>query len=446
MRQTDKPLDAGRAHPDPHPSVAPPGADEHWELVNRIVASSHFRKSPRLRQFLLFVAERTLTGHADEITEHTIGWKVFERSADYNPSDDSIVRTTARQLRAKVKEYFETEGVHEAWTLDIPKGSYVPVFARRGEEDVAVPTVLAPVEPPPTDVRKWQLLAAALALVAVASLGYAFFVSRRSAPAAGSAVGPTIVSTVLAAGPEPTRVVVGDFGAVMMSLSARRSFSLQEYSNHSYASASPDPNNPVVAYLWRLFAGGQVVSLPDVRIAGSILRAGWEQGKSVTLQHARQLTARDLRSGNSILLTSTVGNPWMQMFDDKVNFRFRVEYNTDTPGGVSGYENTRPLPGEKPRYTGSSSAPQFGLAYGLVARVPNLTGTGKILLISGQKFTGLEAAGEYANDPAAAAELARLLNVTDIRNAPDFEVLIETQSIDTTPRYVRAVAVRRIGG
>jgi hypothetical protein len=86
------------------------------------------------------------------------------------------------------------------------------------------------------------------------------------------------------------------------------------------------------------------------------------------------------------------------------------------------------------------------LAYGLVARVPNLTGTGKILLICGQKFTGLEAAGEYATDPKAAADLARVLSVKDIREAPDFEVLIETYSIDTTPRYVKAVAFRRIGG
>jgi hypothetical protein len=420
-------------------------ADARWEMVMRIVSGSQFRKSPRLRRFLLFVAERTLTGHAEDVNEHTIGWKVFERGIDYNPSDDSIVRTTARQLRTKIKEYFETEGSEEAWTLEIPKGSYVPVFARKDEDGIAVVKQLLVPSAAPSSVRMWQGIAAASAVVAIGSLAAVFWVSSRPGAGSPQSSAPTIVSTVLTPGPQPTRLVVGDFGAVMMALSSKRFFSLQEYADHSYAKASPEPNNAVVSYLWNILGGGQVVSLPDVRISGTILRSGWEAGRSVVVQHARQLTARDLRSGNSILLTSTVGNPWMQMFEDKLNFRFRLQFYPDAPGGISGYENMRPLPGEKATYAGSQSAPQFGLAYGLVARIPNLTGTGKVLLICGQKFTGLEAAGEYATDSKSAADLAKLLSVRDIRDAPDFEVLIETQSIDTTPRYVRAIAFRRIG-
>src|SRR5687767_209823 len=99
-------------------------ADKRWDLANRVASSTAFRKSPRLRQFLLFVAERSLTGHAADITEYEIGWKVFERGPNYNPIEDSIVRSAARQLRSKVKEYFETEGIDEICILDIPKGGY----------------------------------------------------------------------------------------------------------------------------------------------------------------------------------------------------------------------------------------------------------------------------------------------------------------------------------
>src|SRR5258707_5062074 len=102
--------------------------DERWQLVNRIVGSPSFRKSPRLRSFLLFVVERSLTGRAEEINEYEIGCKVFERREDYNTLEDSIVRSSARLLRTKLKAYFETEGQSETWVLDIPKGHYTPIF------------------------------------------------------------------------------------------------------------------------------------------------------------------------------------------------------------------------------------------------------------------------------------------------------------------------------
>src|ERR1700759_346071 len=70
--------------------------DERWELVTRIAASPSFRKSPRLRHFLLFVTQLNLTGQAAEISEYEIGCKVFKRGQKYNPSEDSIVRTAAR--------------------------------------------------------------------------------------------------------------------------------------------------------------------------------------------------------------------------------------------------------------------------------------------------------------------------------------------------------------
>ena len=59
-------------------SVALQG-NERWELANRIASSTLFKKSPRLRQFLMFVTERSLTGHLEDIGEYEIGWRVFER-------------------------------------------------------------------------------------------------------------------------------------------------------------------------------------------------------------------------------------------------------------------------------------------------------------------------------------------------------------------------------
>src|SRR5438477_8266851 len=113
--------------------------DERSELVKRIASTAAFSKAPRLRQLLLFTVEHRLTGRTEDINEYTIGVKVFERGEDFNPSEDSVVRTSARQLRIKLKEYFDSEGREETWTIEMPKGGYIAVFVKRLPEAATEP-------------------------------------------------------------------------------------------------------------------------------------------------------------------------------------------------------------------------------------------------------------------------------------------------------------------
>src|SRR5262249_47634205 len=115
--------------------------DTRRELVQRIAASPQFRKSPRMREFLFFITERTLQGQADELTEHNIGCGVFGRTDGYDPTEDNIVRVSARQLRSKLKEYCQAEGETEPLLLEIPRGAYVPVFKPSGKPEDHVPPV-----------------------------------------------------------------------------------------------------------------------------------------------------------------------------------------------------------------------------------------------------------------------------------------------------------------
>ena len=50
-----------------------PVGDERWALVQRIVASRHFQKAPKLRDVLLYIVGRTLSEGPVEITEQQIG-------------------------------------------------------------------------------------------------------------------------------------------------------------------------------------------------------------------------------------------------------------------------------------------------------------------------------------------------------------------------------------
>src|SRR5882762_4700108 len=115
--------------------------DKRWQLVQRIVSSPPFQKSTRLRDLLQFVTERTIHGNAHELTEQHIGNALFHKPSDYSPLDDSSVRVHARQLRLKLHEYFNEEGRTEPVILEIPRGSYAPVF-RAVQKAALVPAVV----------------------------------------------------------------------------------------------------------------------------------------------------------------------------------------------------------------------------------------------------------------------------------------------------------------
>src|SRR6202050_1974009 len=110
------------------PAVDDLRTDARWQLVGRILSSIPFQKSNRLRDLLQYIAEQTLHGNAHELTEQHIGNALFHKPSDYSPIEDSSVRVHVRQLRLKLHEYFHEEGRDEPILLEIPKGSYAPVF------------------------------------------------------------------------------------------------------------------------------------------------------------------------------------------------------------------------------------------------------------------------------------------------------------------------------
>ena len=106
-------------------------ADLIRSQIARIVESPMFAQSARLNRFLSFVVETCLAGQEQNLKEYLIGVEVYDRKPPYHPSIDSIVRTEARRLRTKLKEYYETEGTADPIYIYFRTGSYIPVFSSR---------------------------------------------------------------------------------------------------------------------------------------------------------------------------------------------------------------------------------------------------------------------------------------------------------------------------
>ena len=105
-----------------------PTADEVRAALEQVLAAETFANAGRLSRLLRYLVERTLNGEADQLKEYVVGVDVFDRRESYDPRLDSIVRVEARRLRAKLEEYYQTQGATDALIISIPRGSYVPVF------------------------------------------------------------------------------------------------------------------------------------------------------------------------------------------------------------------------------------------------------------------------------------------------------------------------------
>jgi hypothetical protein len=126
---------------DLEPTQAPPAGNgfqmpdvdaiEIRSELERIRGSHSMSGCNRLLQLLNFVVESTLKGDASHLKETTIGVEVFGRSPDYDPKVDTIVRSQAWRLRAKLRKYYSSEGANDPMVIDIPTGQYVPSFHAR---------------------------------------------------------------------------------------------------------------------------------------------------------------------------------------------------------------------------------------------------------------------------------------------------------------------------
>ncbi|MFL1404674.1 tetratricopeptide repeat protein [Marinobacter sp. M1N3S26] len=99
--------------------------------LDKILHSKPFAQAPAVRAFLEFVVTETMAGRGDQINAYTIASEVFDRGAQFDPSSDTIVRTTAGRIRKGLQAYYSDCGQDARVVISLPKGRYVPSFEFR---------------------------------------------------------------------------------------------------------------------------------------------------------------------------------------------------------------------------------------------------------------------------------------------------------------------------
>ena len=404
--------------------------DPNAALIERVLASSQFRTSQRLREFLVYIAECALKEAPGAATEQQIGMHVFRRPAGYNSSEDSIVRTHARLLRQKLAEYFSTEGAEEPIVVEVPKGHYLPIFRPRQSDPPPAPFPLPASSPaipaiPPNAIASairedghWNyrkstpfgVVMGVLLVLLVAGLG---LLLTRAWPKA--AVPRTSIETFWAP------FLSGD-PPILIYSNAR--FIGDSKSGLRYAPAGVDPvREPVVDHYTGI---GELASVYE------LTRLFDAHHTSFVLKRSLLVTWDEAKQRNLIFLGSPAENPSLNALPSLADFKMLVTSDS------AGFSNEHPRPGEQAVYT----RPEHPLTmdYAVIALKPGMQSGKRTLMFCGLTTLGTQAAVEFASRKDTLTELLKTVGAGG--EVKPFEALIAVTLEGGVPLQSRLVAVR----
>jgi hypothetical protein len=424
-----------------------PSVQERRTLIDRVAASEHFRRSTRLRDFLLYVGGQSLKEGCPEINEHEVGAHVFGRSPSYDRSQDNIVRVNATELRKRIEAYFANEGAHETLVLEIPRGGYKPLFHRRilaAEELQALAKEPQPpssgplglvlqqpettITPPPVAASgRTHLLWATVCLLLVVVCTVLLQQNRTMRTSLSTWAGKPALAAFwgdFLRYDRQTDVVLPDDSLSLIEDLAGHSISLGDYLSRSFMRQIQQSNlTPDRKFDLDQVLGHNLVTFGGVRAAQQVL-ALIPASSPTNLTLSRYYVADAIKRNNVILIGGKKANPWVHLFDGQMNFVTDFDY-AHSQAFVG---NLHPKPGEQAIYAVPYEADEL-VGYGVIAYLPNPGRTGNVIILAGTDSDATNAAAEFLTSED---QLSKFRNSLRVQKLPYFEVLLKTSRLSGT--------------
>lgn len=411
-------------------------------LVQRILWSREVARSERVRDFLIYVCDRTLEDEDAHIPEQEIGHKVFGRPEDYDPHDDNIVRVTAGTTRRKLEQYFLVDGITEPVILEIPKGKYTPVFKERDSAELKQDAYSSPHDQAKIGKYRWALALLGLCVLVLVVYSVWSTISLRNArralplsleenPALRALWSPLLVPS------SHMDIIVTDSSLDLIEKLQGHQVPLVDYLNSNQWMVDPklEPN-PALNFFAQWTARQGLTSMASVRTIYRIAQLTQGDQGRISILRPRDFNMTQMKSDNVVLLGSTRANPWQYLIDSQLHFQF----GWDQKLSCNFFENFDPVPGAQ---SFGRCAPN--VSYVRIALVPNLTGTGNVLSIEGTDAEGTEGGGEFLTSESS---VEKLLALTGDSNGgthiPYFEALLEGSRVGGETSHLSIIAFRRV--
>jgi hypothetical protein len=420
--------------------------DPRWQLTRRIVDSPQFNKSPRLSQFLLYIVAKCLEGRQSDVTEQQIGVHVFGRPLGYRTVDDNIVRSYARQLRKRLTEYFDGDGIDQAVRVEIPLGGYLPVFIEpspgtpvgRSKPMLVERTMTGTVDSvaSPAPRRGWPRYLAGLCLLAAYSVVLVWLTFLAVAPAAPLYHAPEparLLWSAMLQGPGNTYIVPPDAGLNLLEDLSHQPVPLADYLRGGYHDL---PLPGVDAHSQTDLRTQQLTGFTNLQLIATMARLSEYSPARVFLRFPRDLRFDDLKSANAVIIGSSCANPWAVIAESVTNFQIHCSPGMQGATVV----NLKPQPGEAASYISHWNEP-IHETYAVISFTPNLSGFGHLLLFGGLDVAGTQAAEEALLHSDTLAPVLKQAKRPD-GSLAGFEVLLRSTSIQANATDTHVVASR----
>jgi hypothetical protein len=397
------------------------------EQAASIVRSGALGRSRSYARLLEFLVECAHSGRTPKELE--IAMEVFGRGADFDPSQDSMVRVYAHNLRQKLEHYYATAGRNEPRQLLLARGEYRISLAETDElaEAVAVAPVAPPPpqpaagpEPPRAAFTRWRLAAVAAALLVLGiALGAGIVIESEPAAPAAAAVAKSPLWADMLDDDLPILVVVGDYyiygeldvgdGPFGARFNVGSSAELDELMKND-STLMARYMDLDLTYL----PTGSAFALLD------LLRVLYTSDKSV-----RVVSMSEMNSGSQVEhVTSHIS-----ALDKLEDFVFAS--STLTIGYT--YDELRNMDtGEL--YTSEAGFPEVNHNYRDYAFISTFPGPGgnQIMIVSGTRDAGLMQAAHALADPMFVASMEQQRPDTGKNQPPSFEMLYEVTGYGRT--------------
>jgi hypothetical protein len=418
------------------------------EHLRGVLEGDAFKGSQRSARFLNYVVHRAMAADFDALKERAIGIEVFGRPPGYDTNADAIVRVTASDVRKRLSQHYGRPCMAAEYRISMPAGSYIPQFVREpgphpeqqvlSTVDVRIlangqeaGSVASPASRRQSDVIRFVLAAVLISALNLAGFLVAWNHVRR--PESLS----VLPWSVIFGSSRATQIITSDPNIAEIQGFTRGQISLSDYANHRYI---PDPSRltPEQLRFCNLILRGDKASVVDTPIAMAVAQLAQASSSKVTVRGARNVQLSDLKSdANFILLGSPRTNPWSNLYNDSLDFRF--EY--DQKSGKEVIRNVHPHLGEPPAYVETAPGWATGESYAIIAFLKNLEESGQVVLIAGQTAEGTEAAGKLVAD---LSRLDAMLKKCGTRSpgAEHFEVLLRLNTLAGSSSNVDAVNCR----
>lgn len=114
--------------------------------LGSLLSAPAFISSKRCQQLVSYLVNETIEGRSDEVTERTIAYAVFGKGQRFEPSEDSLVRVKAHEVRRRLAEYYRDNPDTKVW-IELPLGGYVPIFRSKATSEPTPEVIELPAEP-----------------------------------------------------------------------------------------------------------------------------------------------------------------------------------------------------------------------------------------------------------------------------------------------------------